>query len=779
VKYLKWVALVLVVLAIIAAVVLQWRRDAIALDIANRVMQDTDFVVESISVRKLGVEHIELSSIVLATPGGTRYEIAGIDYPLTVRGTGPRHIDIRSVVMTWSDGKAQATSLTNLARIFLALPDTLANTGVRVERATIQALPELSAISWTTSGRGQTFMAEIAGLTLHAAVTQPADDTHEVRIAVSDAAGTSALRGSLALTDREQRIGIDGELNIDAAVLEPLLRTLGWAPESVETLLATVDGSVAVDLDVDGNGNLAIRFGPALSAGSSLTWRGEDGMRIAMTLDAESRIDVALAYPVLSWTVDAGTLRGTLELDDGNKVSATLSDVHCHSGVKCTLRAAARTGPIAWGDVSVRTIDVREASGITFGFDASGWSATIERLDLAVDELRPAEDLLASMNFVVSDLQVADGMASVEATFRSTPGAGRLQFGDLGFAVPGTQGTIERAGDALQSSLQLFDKANSLSANIVIDYDIAAARGSARIRDGVVNFGRRKLSGRVVGWAYPWDMLAGTWSVTADLDWTSTRSGLQYRGHSTHRIEGLAGLYNDIGMAGLATTLNVDIDSGAPLVVKPASISVDLVDIGVPINNVLAEVTLDVADVGASVNGLSGEVLGGRFVIEPFTYAYGAGRTNLQVNVEHVQPQFMVDLADFEKLRITGTMSGMLPVTLVGNAVRIENGQLKNDPPGGVIRYGGDAVSASANAQLSIVTGALSNFVYDSLTASVDYTETGDLKLGMRLKGINPERDPTQPIILNLNVDNNIPQMLRSLQAVRSIEDILERRTAN
>ena len=78
-----------------------------------------------------------------------------------------------------------------------------------------------------------------------------------------------------------------------------------------------------------------------------------------------------------------------------------------------------------------------------------------------------------------------------------------------------------------------------------------------------------------------------------------------------------------------------------------------------------------------------------------------------------------------------------------------------------------------------MVTGALSNFVYDSLSADVDYSEGGDLRLGMRLEGINPDRDPTQPIILNLNVDNNIPQMLRSLQAVRSIEDILERRAGN
>ena len=47
--------------------------------------------------------------------------------------------------------------------------------------------------------------------------------------------------------------------------------------------------------------------------------------------------------------------------------------------------------------------------------------------------------------------------------------------------------------------------------------------------------------------------------------------------------------------------------------------------------------------------------------------------------------------------------------------------------------------------------------------------------MSMRLTGINPDMDATQPIILNLNVENNVPQLLRSLQAVRSIEDILER----
>ena len=79
-------------------------------------------------------------------------------------------------------------------------------------------------------------------------------------------------------------------------------------------------------------------------------------------------------------------------------------------------------------------------------------------------------------------------------------------------------------------------------------------------------------------------------------------------------------------------------------------------------------------------------------------------------------------------------------------------------------------------SQLGVVTRTLRNFEFDSLSSAVEYSEDGDLVLKMRLEGINPDVDPTQPVILNLNIENNVPQMLRSLQATRSIEDVLEQR---
>jgi hypothetical protein len=114
--------------------------------------------------------------------------------------------------------------------------------------------------------------------------------------------------------------------------------------------------------------------------------------------------------------------------------------------------------------------------------------------------------------------------------------------------------------------------------------------------------------------------------------------------------------------------------------------------------------------------------------------------------------------------------------------ITITNGRLENDPPGGVIRYLPGVSTedvADPDSGIGLVSRALANFQFDSLTSDVNYTENGDLMLQMKLTGVNPDMDANQPVILNLGVENNIPQLLRSLRATRSIEEILERMTGN
>ena len=128
---------------------------------------------------------------------------------------------------------------------------------------------------------------------------------------------------------------------------------------------------------------------------------------------------------------------------------------------------------------------------------------------------------------------------------------------------------------------------------------------------------------------------------------------------------------------------------------------------------------------------------------------------------------------------MSGSISGEIPIAIGADTIGVDGGQLISDDPGGVIRYSsGLTEGAAPEGNLGIVTRALSNFEFDALSSTVDYGDDGELVLTTRLSGINPDTDPNQPIILNLNVDTNIPQMLRSLRAIRTIEDILEERTA-
>jgi len=144
------------------------------------------------------------------------------------------------------------------------------------------------------------------------------------------------------------------------------------------------------------------------------------------------------------------------------------------------------------------------------------------------------------------------------------------------------------------------------------------------------------------------------------------------------------------------------------------------------------------------------------------------------LRIDSVQLSLMKALAKFDSIDVEGSVSGVLPVTMSGDQITITKGRLESDEPGGYIRYrAGDA--DTDDSQFGLATRALSDFEFAALTSEVTYTEDGDLLLAMRMEGVNPNMDPNQPVVLNLNVENNVPQMLQSLQATRDIQEILER----
>ncbi|MCV6576000.1 MAG: YdbH domain-containing protein, partial [Cohaesibacter sp.] len=99
----------------------------------------------------------------------------------------------------------------------------------------------------------------------------------------------------------------------------------------------------------------------------------------------------------------------------------------------------------------------------------------------------------------------------------------------------------------------------------------------------------------------------------------------------------------------------------------------------------------------------------------------------------------------------------------------IEGGKVWGMAPG-VIRYRG---LSGLNELVDLVSEALSNYHYEKLDSSLSYDDSGYLQMGVKMQGKNPDMDNGRPIHLNLNVSDNIPNLIKSLQASRLITDAI------
>ncbi len=81
-----------------------------------------------------------------------------------------------------------------------------------------------------------------------------------------------------------------------------------------------------------------------------------------------------------------------------------------------------------------------------------------------------------------------------------------------------------------------------------------------------------------------------------------------------------------------------------------------------------------------------------------------------------------------------------------------------------------------ANPGMKLVTDALEDFHYDLLDGSVDYTTSGTLQLGLRLHGQNPAIEQGRPINFNINLQEDVPSLLASLQLTDKVNDIIQQR---
>jgi len=216
-----------------------------------------------------------------------------------------------------------------------------------------------------------------------------------------------------------------------------------------------------------------------------------------------------------------------------------------------------------------------------------------------------------------------------------------------------------------------------------------------------------------------------------------------------------------LAVNGAAPFVDVGFSMQAPGIVSPFAGIGQLSDL-----TATARVISDAAGIRAEATDVGLTLLGGRLRIPTLEYLFGAAVPPFELYVEHLDLAQVVALEHRSDLEASGLLDGVLPITVTAGGVEINAGQLDARAPGGVIRFrpGGEARAlGGGNAGLELVYKALSNLHYQRLDTRLDYRADGRLTLATVLAGRNPDWNNGQPVNLNLNLEDNVQQLLRSL----------------
>lgn len=130
-----------------------------------------------------------------------------------------------------------------------------------------------------------------------------------------------------------------------------------------------------------------------------------------------------------------------------------------------------------------------------------------------------------------------------------------------------------------------------------------------------------------------------------------------------------------------------------------------------------------------------------------------------------------------EGLSGNGIIDGTLPLGLHEGKLVIRNGEVAAREPG-VLQFRSPKIQSlgQSNPAMQLVATAIDDFRYDKLSSRVDYDESGTLLLALSLSGRNPELEQGRPINLNVNLEENVPKLLTSLQLSDRVSDTIRKR---
>ncbi|MDT7042494.1 YdbH domain-containing protein [Candidatus Nitronereus thalassa] len=290
-------------------------------------------------------------------------------------------------------------------------------------------------------------------------------------------------------------------------------------------------------------------------------------------------------------------------------------------------------------------------------------------------------------------------------------------------------------------------------------------------------------------WPHPFNITSGQLGISIACGWKPSSPGdIQSlgitRGDVTLALKHIGGFYEKILIDNVNTTIKIignDLNNFATL--SPAHVTIGSVNSGIKVTNMDFGLNLRLGQGDTvpiiDVEKFSAEALGGYLSSTSVYIDWARGPSLFTLKLERIHVDRLLQLEQQKGLEGTGILDGVVPITLAPDSIEIHDGRIEARAPGGVIHFQPleDTAQSLINAtpQMEIVLQSLKNFHYDVLKANVNYEADGTLTLATKLEGRNPDLKQGRPIHFNLNIEENIPALLKSLRVLKGIEDKIEK----
>ncbi len=647
----------------------------------------------------------------------------------------------------------------------------------------------------------------------------------------------SVFDGEFTVSENAGEILADSNGSLQLGTGGRLLRRLQLLPEPLSSLEGAVyfsgsaqgrtwppeDQTLALTLTLlpesSAQGTIAM---PATGSQTSIQWHATDALTISGAYASQG---TTMTFETADQTVDAAFQKGSTAHVASLEITQVSGD--CTLPLRCAIQLSTALNLPTFTYENFALADISANSSMAIALDGTTIEVTLEQGSrIGATRIRGPDLTLEQANLLIQEsLTIGTdelGNAILESTgvelflpvisLGANSGHAAIKASALRGRWPGPPDTTPELSVQLDArslgsdplpfqlrkpeiSALLALSNNNLNVNgrlRIADRDILAVDGNADLITTTAQIhveiprlqfgpGQQTFAHLFLDLPAEADVVAGSVAASADIAvQMNDSSGIQVSGPVQLNVDRLSGFYANTTVVDFSTDISGELlDSGDFVSEQALSGRIASVNPGLPVENISFNYSVDTRRKTLDLHDLQATIFNGVLRSEGVAYDWAAAGNTFTMVLERIDLSAVLDMGAYEGVQASGIISGNVPVSISGSTVSVAEGTLHVEAPGGSIRYQPASAGSSGNAALDLVNQALSNYQYDRLDADVNYLPSGDLNLAVRLQGANPDMNQDQRINLNLNISDNIPSLLQSLQSSRSITDSLERALQN